>query len=105
MKNLSDDMRERAARFLKAAANIVMRSYGQYLKASEDPTTDKIKKAAEFKAFHDAGKSAPSHLEVIMKLSKGIESTNENSQNDDEELGKKIIAANLEISQSKDVLT
>lgn len=97
MKDAAHAMRTRVAKFLRAATNVVMHSYWRYLKADQKATEeDIIKKPAEFKAFHDAGKSAAAHLKALMDLAKDAEEKPED-QDDSENLKHKIASAEEKI--------
>lgn len=69
MTNYTKTIKQRIAKFLNSATATVVHSYERYL--GEDlPETleDKSKQPESFKKYHDAGKSAASHLESLLKL-------------------------------------
>ncbi|HOO81074.1 MAG TPA: hypothetical protein PK513_01045 [Alphaproteobacteria bacterium] len=69
MENYTKRIKTRIAQFLNSATAVVVQSYERYL-SSDLPKNldDESKGPAEFKKFHDAGKSAASHLESLLKL-------------------------------------
>lgn len=69
MKNPITLMKRSASNFLRDAAAKIMHSYEEYL--THDRTYDEGEHALDpknFKAFHDAGKSAATHLETVLKI-------------------------------------
>ena len=69
MKDTTKIIKKRVAQFLNGATTVVVQSYERYLKTDLPETLeDESKRPEEFKKFHDAGKSAASHLETLMKL-------------------------------------
>ncbi|MCB1721214.1 MAG: hypothetical protein H6860_04145 [Rhodospirillales bacterium] len=78
MKNYTKIIKERVAHFLNSATAAVVYSYERYL-SSDLPgdLEDKSKEPAEFKKFHDAGKSAASHLESLLKLANATDDSDE----------------------------
>jgi len=78
MPNHIKTIKKKLIEFLNSATTTVIQSYGRYL--SEDLPTDEnepAKAPGEFKKYHDAGKSAATHLESLMKLVNAADDTKE----------------------------
>ena len=69
MENFTTTIKRRIAQFLNKATAVVVYSYERYLGSDLPEGPDDEAKAPEaFKKFHEAGKSAASHLESLLKL-------------------------------------
>lgn len=74
MENFTKVIKKRISQFLNSATAAVVHSYERYLSSDfPDDIEDESKKPEEFKKFHDAGKSAASHLESLLKLAKATD--------------------------------
>ncbi|MCK5285361.1 MAG: hypothetical protein KAJ86_07235 [Alphaproteobacteria bacterium] len=96
MENLTKRISMRIAQFLNSATAAVVYSYERYLSSDLPETLEEDpKNPSEFKAFHDAGKSAASHLESLLKLVKATED-NSDQQKFTEEKTAQILKGKLE---------
>ena len=85
MKNPTKSIKQRIAKFLHQATSVVLRSYERYLSSDlPEDLNDEPKQPSEFKKFHDAGKSAASHLESLLKLAHATDDSEEQQKKSEE---------------------
>ena len=85
MKNYTKAVKERIAQFLNSATAIVVQSYERYLNSELPEGLENDAKGHEkFKKFHDAGKSAASHLESLLKLAHATHDTAEDEKDEEQ---------------------
>ena len=91
MKNPITLMTQSASNFLRSAAAKIMYSYEQYLiherKGTEENPYDPYD-PKNFKAFHDAGKSAATHLETVLKIGNNTDVKDSNAEEERAEMAK-----------------
>ena len=80
-------MKQSAAQFLRQAAATIMKSYEDYL-TFDRPQSDDYDPfdPKTFKAFHDGGKSAASHLETVLKIGSAAEPEGNKNEDDAERI-------------------
>jgi tRNA C32,U32 (ribose-2'-O)-methylase TrmJ len=85
MKNYTKAVKERIARFLNSATSVVLHSYERYLSSDlPEDIEDESKSPEAFKKFHDAGKSAASHLESLLKLAHATHNSEEDEKDEEQ---------------------
>ena len=85
MKDPTQIIKHRIAQFLNKATAVVVHSYERYLSSDiPEELDDPSKLPDQFKKFHDAGKSAASHLESLMKLANAAHDPQENEKAESE---------------------
>lgn len=85
MKDPTKIIKHRIAQFLNKATAVVVHSYERYLSTDmPEELDDPSKLPDQFKKFHDAGKSAASHLESLMKLANAAHDPQESEQAESE---------------------
>lgn len=70
MTNPITTMTYSVTEFLKSATATIMKSYEDYLLHDHKEMEGHQLEPKNFKAFHDGGKSAASHLEYVLKIGK-----------------------------------
>lgn len=86
MKDTTKIIKRRIAQFLNGATATVVSSYERYLRNDlPEELEDESKRPAEFKKFHDAGKSAASHLESLMKLAQATDDPEERAKDEQQQ--------------------
>ncbi len=105
MENFTKTIKKRVSQFLNEATTAVVHSYARYL-GSDLPENlkDPSKGPKTFKEFHDAGKSAASHLESLLKLAHATDNSGQQQKEDDEkqrkhELQKQVESARAELGE------
>jgi hypothetical protein len=93
MENYTKRIKERVSRFLNGATAAVVRSYGCYLKNHLSKVPDESKESEDFKKFHDAGKSAASHLESLLKLTNATDDPAERQKEDERSRERRLQSA------------
>ena len=85
MENFTKTIKKRVSQFLNEATAAVVHSYSRYLGSDlPEDLEDNSKGPKNFKEFHDAGKSAASHLESLLKLAKATDDDHTDLQKQDE---------------------
>ncbi|MCB9982433.1 MAG: hypothetical protein H6861_01990 [Rhodospirillales bacterium] len=96
MENFTKTIKKRIAQFLNSATAAVVYSYERYL-SSDLPKDieDDSKKPEAFKKFHDAGKSAASHLESLLKLAAATDDSAEQEKAEAERENRETLQAQM----------
>ncbi len=102
MKNFTKIIHRRVAQFLNEATATVVHSYERYLK-NDLPKTEgePPKEPEEFKKFHDAGKSAASHLETLLKLANATDTSKEEQKTAEEDERKQELRTQLKSAKEE----
>lgn len=102
--------REQAAKYLPALIGKVLESYQEFLmleEYEEDPEKEKRTRDKKFTDYHNAGKVALGHLDLLFKMAKslGVDTTDSEKQLDEFKLqaGREVYAYRMaNISDNND---